>query len=141
MQNISNIKLSVEEMLKYKYLLSLEGNDVATGLKWQLASSSVVFMPRPTAEIFAMEALLVPFVHYIPVKPDGSDVEEMMIWAKQNDEKARWILAQASRYMDDLWLSDQARENNMFIRNQLGIIYHEKFGNVLRECYLNRRDT
>mgnify|MGYP001341719663 CR=1 FL=1 len=74
----------MEQMLKYKYILSLEGNDVATGLKWQLASSSTVFMPKPTAESYAMEALLVPFVHYIPVKRDATNVEEMVTWAKSN---------------------------------------------------------
>ncbi len=127
--------MTVEDMLKYKYMLSLEGNDVATGLKWQLASSSVVFMPKPTTESFAMESLMVPFVHYIPIKSDGSDIEEMLTWAKSNDDKARWISEQASKYMDDLWFSDQAKEDNILVRNQLGNIYHKKFGDVLRECY------
>jgi hypothetical protein len=35
-------EMSQKEQLSYKYLLSLEGNDVATGLKWQLDSNSVV---------------------------------------------------------------------------------------------------
>ena len=126
--------INLEEMLKYKYLLSLEGNDVASGLKWQLASSSVVFMPKPTAETYAMEGLLVPFVHYIPVKSDGSDVEDMMAWAKKNDKKARWISEQASMYMDKLWVSHEAQENNNFIYGELAKNYHEKFGGVLKEC-------
>jgi len=34
------------------------GNDVASGLKWMLASNSVVFMPLPRRETWAMESLL-----------------------------------------------------------------------------------
>lgn len=34
------------------------GNDVASGLKWMLASNSVVFMPLPRVETWAMESLL-----------------------------------------------------------------------------------
>ena len=30
------------ELMQFKYVLSLEGNDVATGLKWSLAHNSVV---------------------------------------------------------------------------------------------------
>lgn len=128
-------ELSMEQMLKYKYILSLEGNDVATGLKWQLASSSTVFMPKPTAESYAMEALLVPFVHYIPVKHDATNVEEMVTWAKANDDKVRWISEQASKYMDNLWLSDKAQEDNILIRNKLANVYHENFGNSLWKCF------
>ena len=45
-------------------------NDVASGLKWMLNSDPVVFMPRPTHETWAMEGLLRPYVHYVPVEAD-----------------------------------------------------------------------
>lgn len=38
-------EMTVSEMLKYRYLISVEGNDVATNLKWALVSNSVVLMP------------------------------------------------------------------------------------------------
>jgi len=87
----------VKTMLQYKYLLSLEGNDVATDLKWKLASSSVVFMPEPVTESYMMESKLVPYVHYIPVKEDGSDLLKQLQWAKDNDEKCKWISEQANK--------------------------------------------
>lgn len=30
---------SVQELLEYRYLIAVEGNDVPTGLKWMLASN------------------------------------------------------------------------------------------------------
>ncbi|MEM7694485.1 MAG: glycosyl transferase family 90 [Pseudomonadota bacterium] len=70
--------------LRHRYLLSLEGNDVASGLKWMLASNSVVLMPPPTAVTWACETFLEPFVHYVPVSPDLHDVPERLEWCRAN---------------------------------------------------------
>jgi hypothetical protein len=43
-------EILIAELLQHKYLLALEDNDVSTGLKWMLMSSSVVFMPVPERE-------------------------------------------------------------------------------------------
>lgn len=43
-------KISLAEHLRYKFILSLEGNDVATNLKWIMSSNSVAVMPRPKYE-------------------------------------------------------------------------------------------
>lgn len=83
--------LSMAEQLRCKYLLSLEGNDVASGLKWMLASNSVVVMPPPTCESWACESLLQPFVHYVPVSHDLSDLEEVVHWCRAHDDQCRTI--------------------------------------------------
>ena len=67
--------LTIREQLKYKYILSIEGNDVSSGLKWQLYSNSVVFMRKPKIVSWAMEDKLEPYVHYIPIKDDFSEGE------------------------------------------------------------------
>lgn len=127
--------LSMDMLLKYKYILSLEGNDVSTGLKWMLASNSVVFMPPPTALSFAMESKLVPYVHYIPVKRDGSDLLSQLGWAKKNDDKCKWISEQATAYMESLWLSDQAQKDLIIIKHMMGKMYHAKFNKALAVCH------
>ena len=99
-------RIHMAELLQYKYLLSLEGNDISTGLKWMLASNSVVFMPPPTALSFTMESKLVPHVHYVPVKKDGSDLLSQLEWAKNNDDVCKWISEQATKYIENLWSSD-----------------------------------
>ena len=90
--------LTMEEQLKSKYLLSLEGNDVASGLKWMLSSNSVVLMPEPSIESWFCESLLRPWVHYIPVSPDLSDVEDRVDWCKSNDAEAESIAKRGSRF-------------------------------------------
>jgi hypothetical protein len=40
--------MSIIEQLKSKFIISIEGGDVATNLKWILYSNSVPIMPKPT---------------------------------------------------------------------------------------------
>ena len=127
--------MDMEETLRYKYLLNLEGNDASTGLKWMLGSNSVVFMPPPTALTFAMESMLVPYVHYVPVKRDGSDLLSQLEWAKKNDEKCRWISEQATKYIENLWTSDQAQKDWIVIKHMMGNMYHNKFSQALAVCF------
>ena len=49
---------SVEEILKYKYIISAPGNDKDSGLQWKLASNSIVLMPKPLTESWFMESKL-----------------------------------------------------------------------------------
>ena len=55
-------KTGVEALLEYKGIIMIEGNDVASGLKWALLSQSVVLMPPPKHTSWAMEELLEPWV-------------------------------------------------------------------------------
>lgn len=84
-------RLSMAECLENKYLLSLEGNDVASGLKWMMASRSCVLMPPPSVESWFCESLLEPWRHYVPVKPDLSDLEEKVQWCQDHDAQAEEI--------------------------------------------------
>ena len=127
-------KKSISDMNRYKYLLSVEGNDVATGLKWMLYSNSVVFMSRPTVATWAMEDLLVPFVHYIPLANDYSNLLQMMQWAEEHDEACQEISKRATEYMERLWISDQAKKDTEYLRKTLVTSYVKQFDGALSKC-------
>ena len=127
-------KLSVEELLKHKYLLSIEGNDVASGLKWMLYSKSVVFMTPPKVESWAMEALLVPYYHYIPLAPDHSDIRQKVEWARRNDDLCHRISKQATRYMEDLFVSPRARNETGLIHKTIVRRYESLYEGALSKC-------
>ena len=84
--------ISVEEQLQYKFILSIEGNDVATNLKWILSSNSLCFMPTPKFETWFMEGKLIPNVHYVHLKDDYSDMLEKMDYYSKNEEQALTII-------------------------------------------------
>ena len=125
---------SLHDMNRYKYLLSIEGNDVASGLKWMLYSNSVVFMARPTVATWAMEDLLIPFVHYIPVANDYSNLLEMVHWAEEHDEASHEISRRATEYIEHLWISDQAKRDTEMLKKAMATMYMNQFDHALSQC-------
>lgn len=89
---------SIREQLKYKFVLCLEGNDVASNLKWVMSSNSLAVMPRPKYETWYMEGLLEPGVHYVEIRDDYSDLEEKMRYYISHPEDAKRIVKSANRW-------------------------------------------
>lgn len=92
-------KMSIYEHLKYKFIMSLEGNDVATNLKWIMSSNSIAVSPRLRYETWFMEGTLIPDYHYIQVADDFSDLEEKLLYYIQNPNKAMAIIQNANDYI------------------------------------------
>lgn len=101
--------LTLPAHLAYKFILSLEGNDVASNLKWIMSSHSVAIMPRPRYETWFMEGTLKPDYHYIEVKPDFSDLDEKMDYYIQHPDEAQAIVRQANEYVAQF--RDEERED------------------------------
>lgn len=101
-------KKSIREHLEYKFIMALEGNDVASNLKWVMSSNSVAVMPRPTCETWFMEGKLIPNYHYIEIKPDFSDLEERINFYLEHPEMAEQIARNANEYVSQF--KDKKRE-------------------------------
>lgn len=93
-------KLTIGEQLEYKFVMSLEGNDVASNLKWIMSSNSIAVMPRPTCETWFMEGTLQPDVHYIEVQPDYSDLIDKLNHYISHPDEAQTIIENAHAYID-----------------------------------------
>lgn len=105
--------MTKEDQLKYKYLISIEGNDIAGSLKWQLASNSVILMTKPIIEGWLMEGLLEPYVHYVPLKNDFSDLEEIIEWCNNNQNKCKEISNNGKKWMEQF----KNTEDEKFLHN------------------------
>ena len=94
-------RLSISEQLRYKFILSVEGNDVATNLKWALSSNSLVFMTEPKYETWFMEGKLVPGKHFVLLKENYSNLEQKIEYYSEpsNLEEAKEIINQAHQYV------------------------------------------
>ena len=90
--------MSIEEQLKNKFILSIEGNDVATSTKWILSSNSLLFMKKPKYETWLMEGRLKPGIHYVQLKDDYSDLEEKADYYIEHTEEAKHIIHEANRW-------------------------------------------
>ena len=85
-------RMTIREHLDYKFIIALEGNDVASNLKWVMSSNSIAVMPRPQTETWYMEGRLIPNYHYIEIKPDFSDAAERLQHYIDHPEEAEEII-------------------------------------------------
>lgn len=91
-------KISIAQHLDFKFILSLQGNDVATNLKWIMSSNSIAVMPKPTLETWFMEGTLVGGKHYIEIKPDYSNLESQLHYYIDHPEECLAIIANAHQH-------------------------------------------
>ncbi|MDQ7730443.1 glycosyl transferase family 90 [Halomonas sp. SpR8] len=91
--------MSLPEQLQYKFILSIEGNDVATNLKWIMGSNSLCFMTRPNYETWFMEGTLRPGYHYVALADDYSDLEEKVQYYTDHPIEAKSIIRNANAYV------------------------------------------
>jgi len=91
-------RMTLAEHLNFKFIMCLEGNDVASNLKWVLSSNSLAVMPLPIYETWFMEGTLIPNFHYVLIKDDYSDLEERMNYYIEHTDEALKIIKNAHEY-------------------------------------------
>ena len=99
-QNLYKERLTIEEQLDYKFILCLEGNDVASNLKWVMSSQSLAVMPAPKYETWYMEGTLIPNYHYVQIKDDYSDLEKQLEYYVNHTDEALEIIKNAHQYIE-----------------------------------------
>jgi hypothetical protein len=87
--------VSIEEHGKNKYLLDIRGNGYSGRLKYLLLLGSVVFIvDRPDIEYW--HSHFDPWVHYVPVKANLSDLQDNLQHVHSNQAFA-WQIAEAGK--------------------------------------------
>lgn len=84
-------RVSIKDQLKSKFIVSLQGNDLASNIRWVLHSNSVLVMPEPKWTSWTMETKLIPGVHYLQLNSDLSNLHDLLEWANANDKQCRAI--------------------------------------------------
>lgn len=91
-------KLTLWEQLDHAAIMALEGNDVASNLKWIMSSNSLAFSPRLHYETWFMEGTLVGGRHFVEVADDYSDLMDKADYYFSHPREAKEITAEANRY-------------------------------------------
>ncbi len=113
-------KVDVTEHLNYKALLYIDGNSSASNVTWIFASGAVpIFVNKHE---FWFRDKLVPWVHYVPVEWDLSDLREKIQWVWDNDDKARHIAENALEFSRTVLSCDNQRE---YIKDEIDRIIAE----------------
>ncbi|MCB5361827.1 glycosyl transferase family 90 [Vibrio lentus] len=119
--------MSIEEQLQYKFLLAIEGNDVATNLKWSMSSNSLVLMSKPKYETWFMEGQLLAGHHYVELKNDYSDLPDKVGYFIDHPEEAEAIIRNANKWVEQFKDTKQERLISLLVAQK----YFEKSGQSL----------
>jgi len=91
-------EISLEDHCKYKYLFNFRGVAASFRYKHLFLCNSLVFQVGDAWLEFFYPALR-PWVHYIPVKQDLSDVRDLLEFANSNQEVVRAIAERGREFI------------------------------------------
>lgn len=117
-------KMPIKEHLDYKFILSLEGNDVATNLKWIMSSNSIAVTPKLKMETWYMEGKLVANEHYLCIDDDYQNLDERLQYYLDHPNEAKNIIENAKIY--------RAQFNNKNMEDLISFLVLKKYFNYIR---------
>lgn len=103
-----------DEFLKYKIFFIVDGNCISSNYMWGFATMCVPVMITNAKCWFSQ--YIIPYVHYIPIKYDLSDLFKQLDWIKNNDDIAKRIAENAYEF-SRIFFSADFQQN--YVKNQL----------------------
>jgi len=95
----ADVRVTEEQLGKYKYQIDIggAGGTTYTGTISKLSMPGVL-LHHETPTVDSYHHSLIPWVHYVPVKYDLSDLRERVRWIEEHPEKAKQISDQGTRW-------------------------------------------
>ena len=122
--------------LRYRYIMSLEGNDVASNLKWVMSSNSIAVMPRPTCETWFMEGQLMPNYHYIEIAPDYHDLIERITYYDTHPDEAKAIIEHAHEWVSQFRIKKREKLISLMVLDKYFRLTGQLGNNGQRKKYM-----
>jgi len=91
--------LTPQEQSRYKYIVNVDGHVSAFRLSLELSMGSVVLLQDSKYKVWFRDSL-VPYVHYVPIKEDLSDLYDRIRWCIDHDKECQEIARQARLFYD-----------------------------------------
>lgn len=102
--------VSPADSLAYKYLLDIDGHSCSySRMAWILTSNSLLFKVQSNKIQWYYNQLF-PYIHYVPIKQDFSDLSTQYEWAESNQEKVQLIIKNARYLADKIFTQDAIDE-------------------------------
>ena len=102
----TNGELQTEDMIQYKYILDIDGHACTwDGTAWKLNSGSVIFKTNSIWRQWFYDDYK-PWVHYIPVNDDFSDIDDKYAWCESHQEECKRIISNAKKLFQKVYRLD-----------------------------------
>jgi hypothetical protein len=90
-------RLSSMEQARYKYIVYIQGHAAAFRLSLQLGMGSVILMVDSEYSLWFSQ-MLQPYVHFVPVQSDLTDLLDRIRWCKNHDVECEQIAKNAREF-------------------------------------------
>ena len=123
-------RIDYNEFLKYKIFFIIDGNCIASNNMYGFSTGCIPFLI--TNSICWFSKLLVPYVHYIPIKYDLNNLIENIEWVKNNDDKAKIIADNALKFSEIYFSSDYQKK---YIKEKIEKICSTIIDKKIIDCF------
>ncbi len=91
-------RATVTESIKYKYLIDIDGNSCSySRMAWILNSNSLLMKHTSSYKQWYYDQMQ-PYVHYLPIAENFSNLTEQYQWAEANSELAQAIAENGRKF-------------------------------------------
>lgn len=118
--------VSKSDHIKYKYLASVDGHTCAwLRVPWIMLSNSVL-LKQETNKIQWFYSAMKPYVHYIPLKEDISDIFLQIDWMKNNDLDLQRISENSTKFVIDNLMPEHINSYVSIILNKYHSLHKDR---------------
>jgi Glycosyl transferase family 90 len=96
----------------YKYLIDIDGNSCSYSRTYWILLSNSLMLKQMTQNTQWFYKGLKPYVHFVPVFANLSDLEEKIVWCKSHDQEAEKIAQNATAFASEYL---QYEENLLYL--------------------------
>lgn len=126
-------KLTPYEQSIYKYIINIEGHVSAFRLSFELSMGSVILLVKSEWKIWFSD-ILKPYVHYVPVKGDLSDIFTQIDWCRAHDEECKQIAMNGKEFYNNYLLKDGIfdfmQKSLIELKKSMSIYFYNSISNL-----------
>ncbi len=113
-------KLPMDEQVRYKYLINMDGHTAPNRTSWILSSGCLMLMVASQySDSTWIDRNLKPWMHFVPVKADLSDLEDQILWCRANDDECRAIVKRAHAFAKLYFSRETIAEYMAYLMNRI----------------------
>jgi len=115
-------RIDMNKQLKYKYIINIDGHSATNRFSYLLQSGCLILNVESEYVIGNerwYDHLLKPYVHYIPIKYDFSDLETNILWCRNNDDKCKKIVENAKQLYNKYFTKEGIMKYTSLVLNSI----------------------
>lgn len=117
--------LTPERQSTYKYIINIDGHSSAFRLSLEMSMGSVILLVDSEYYLWFRKNMK-PYVHYVPVKKDLSDIEKVLEWCLSHDDECKKIAENSLEFYNTYLLEENIYDNLQHNINNISVkpLYH-----------------